>query len=144
MARFDPFHGCRQIRMHMGPDYERLTNLQVADRQKRRGHCRSRFADGDHVHGPRGNQFLHAQSQRAIDHTTSVDRVDTGAENVLEIGLELCERKRQWTWCESDQPERPVTTSNSRSNLATFCSAWASAESVSRSAMILRRAVSTF
>ena len=97
MAGFDPFHGRRQIRMQVRPDHERLTNLQVADGEKRCGHGRRRFADGDHVHGRVVDQLLHAQSQRAIDHTTCANRVDTGAENVLEIGLELSERKRQWT-----------------------------------------------
>src|SRR5688572_6318031 len=144
MARLDPLHGSRQVRMLMRPNHERVTNLQMTGGKKRRGHGRGRLANGNDVHGARREHVLHARAQRAIDHTTSAHRIHSSAENVIEIGLELCERKSQWTRCVSDQPERPVTTSNSRSNLATFCSALASAESVSRSAMILRRAVSTF
>ena len=103
----------------------------------------SKLADGHDVQRPCRQDLGQCPiSQGAFDHTSGTDRVDAGADDGEQVLFERGERNCQWTLHGSDQPDRPVTTSNSRSNWETTCSALASSDSRSTSAMILRRAAS--
>ena len=68
---------------------------------------------------PRGQNVLDVGGQRAVDDALRADRVNGGTDDAIEIGLETGEGNGQWVLQGSDQPERPVTTSNSRSSFAT-------------------------
>src|SRR4029079_1754874 len=108
------------------------------------GHRRRRLADRDHVNAPSGNRRHDVGIERTLDDAPRTDRVNGGASDLDEILSESGNGNRQLTLQLSDQPDRPVTTSNSRNNFATTCSALASSVSRSRSAMIFRRAFSAF
>jgi hypothetical protein len=68
---------------------------------------------------PRGQDVLQVRGERTIDYALRADRINGGTDDAIEIRLETGERNGQWVLQGSDQPERPVTTSNSRSSFAT-------------------------
>jgi hypothetical protein len=57
-------------------------------RHERRGHGRRRLAHGDDVQWPSGQDILYVQGKRAVDDALRADRVNSGADDTVEIGFE--------------------------------------------------------
>ena len=117
MAGLNPLEAIGQRPVCVGANRDRLLDCEVRNRPGCRRHRRSGLADGDDVQPTAGE---HCRQRRiregTIDDPRGTDRVDTGADDGVQVLLERYERNRQWTLQGSDQPDRPVTTSNSRSN----------------------------
>ena len=117
MAGFDPLHALRKRLIRVGPNRHGLPHGETRNGQKRGHHRRRRLADGHHVQRPSRQDLCEGViGQGPLDNTSGADRVHSGADDREQVFFESGERRCQWTLHGSDQPDRPVTTSNSRSN----------------------------
>ncbi len=82
--------------MRVRADGDRVANCEMRLGRERRRHCRGRFSRRHHMQRPAGYDFGDFRiGQGARDHTTSADRVDTGADNGVKILLESGNGNRQ-------------------------------------------------
>ena len=117
----------------MGADGERRPDADRRCLHQRRRHRRRGLPGGHHVNRLPGEPGPRLSiGQRPRDDTRSGYAIQCGLDYVEQIG---CEGWYQWTFRGSDQAERPVTTSNSRSRRAITSSASAFPERCSRSAI---------
>ena len=80
----------------MSADGDRLPDRQVRCGDKRRSHRGRGLADGNDVKSPRGEDVGNlAIGKRARQHTTGADRVNAGANDVIEILSESGNGNRQ-------------------------------------------------